>query len=178
MQHGGRSGPFSNSEIKSERAGLALLAADDKIKRLPNKGRQVMFASDEFAHAVPAGGNISEQKSPPAAIQDYAAKLKVKPTTFSVKKSIPLWVGRDAPIHAVSVPGLGTGNDPTFGRGYVNAVNDTGGDPILDLEMPCTLLDYYRSRDCTLASLGPDLIVMQGFASKETDVVARWHLPN
>ncbi|MGI9472637.1 MAG: hypothetical protein ACR2NZ_13940, partial [Rubripirellula sp.] len=100
------------------------------------------------------------------------------PRGARVETTSPLWVDADRPIHAVSVYQRPLGEDESFGRVYVTSPDFTENPPVLDLDTPLMLLDHHRPSGNTLGTFGPDLVVLKNLASREPDVVARWHLPN
>ena len=169
---------LSGSGIPSQATGLALLEAHDSVKPLSTQGRQILFAPNEMAAAVPADSSSSDESSDAASFVAYQAKLEERPRGARVETTSPLWIDADRPIHAVSVYQYPIGQGESFGRVYVVSPDATEDSPVLDLTAPLVLVDHHRPSGNTLGTYGPDLVVLRNLASRKPDVVARWHLPN
>ncbi len=163
-------------EFQGRSSGLELLDTNDAISTLSKRGRQVMFAPNEYVPAIPADVPSAAQESSSEGFQAYTFHMESKPQWS--KSTVPLWVDREDPIYAVSVYEYERGADPSYGRIYVNSPENHDPSPVLDLNTPLVLLDHYQPKGYTLANYGPDLVVLENLASKEPDVIARWHLPN
>ena len=110
---------LSGSGIPIQAAGLALLEAHDSVKPLSTQGRQILFAPNEMAAAVPADSSSSDESSGAASFVAYQAKLEERPRGARVETASPLWIDADRPIHAVSVYQRPIGQGESFGRVYV-----------------------------------------------------------
>ncbi|QDV42270.1 hypothetical protein Enr13x_21150 [Stieleria neptunia] len=169
---------LSGAGISSQATGLALLETHDSVKPLSTQGRQILFAPNEMAAAVPADSISSDESSDAASFRSYQAKLEERPRGARVETTAPLWIDADRSIHAVSVYQYPIGQGESFGRVYVASPDATEDPPVLDVKAPLVLMDHHRASGNTLGTYGPDLVVLSNLASRKPDVVARWHLPN